>query len=67
MESDSKMVGYEIDGSTIRTTAICPNCGREASGIDAILSYFGLRKMDKTRIQSWCRECRNHGKKGDRK
>lgn len=46
----------------------CPNCGLTASGLDEIVSKFGLRNMkDKTvRVQSWCRNCRDYSRRGQK-
>lgn len=42
----------------------CPNCTKTATSYDEIIRNFGLRNMgDGTiRVQSWCKECRNHSK-----
>jgi len=50
---------------TIKAPASCPQCPTTASGIDAIVRYFGLRNMGDgtTRVQSWCKQCRNETNK----
>jgi len=46
----------------------CPNCGLTALGFDKIMSKFGLRNMcDGTvRVQSWCRNCRDYSRRGQK-
>lgn len=48
----------------IADPAICPHCRVEASGLDSIISLFGLRNMQDgtVRVQSWCVNCRCMGK-----
>jgi len=50
----------------IQNPTSCPNCNLSSEGLDEIFSNFGLRNMaDKTvRVQSWCRHCRNHSRRG---
>ncbi|AFS83375.1 hypothetical protein [Candidatus Nitrosopumilus sediminis] len=44
----------------------CPNCKLGATGMQNILTRFGLRNMgDGTvRVQSWCRNCRDFSRRG---
>jgi len=46
----------------------CPTCKNKANTESQAVEIFGLRNMgDKTRCQSYCRDCRTkHGKKMDR-
>lgn len=39
--------------------AVCPHCGKTATGRDEIEEKFGYRDMGDGRVivQSWCREC----------
>lgn len=46
----------------------CPNCGLAAGGLTDILTDFGLRNMSNgiVRVQSWCRNCRNYSRRGQK-
>jgi hypothetical protein len=46
----------------IKDPTFCPNCGIDASGFSEISEKFGLRNMSDgiTRVQSWCKDCRNY-------
>ena len=68
-------VGYDISQFTgifvIQDPTYCPNgdCsnhGLHSHGLDEILNNFGLRNMSDgtVRVQSWCRNCRNHSRRG---
>lgn len=52
----------------IQDPTSCPSCGLNASGLRDILINFGLRNMmDATvRVQSWCKNCRNYSKRGQK-
>ena len=58
------MVAYR---PTIKDSTSCPrsHCHATATGIDAIIRDFGLRNMGDgiTRVQSWCKDCRNKSQK----
>ena len=45
-------------------STLCPHCSKTATGIDSIIKDFGLRNMDDgvTRVQSWCKDCRNESR-----
>ena len=63
-------MGFDISQFTgtfvVQDPTCCPNCGLGASGLDNILTNFGLRNMgdDSVRVQSWCRNCRNYSRRG---
>ena len=46
-------------------SALCPHCFKNAIGIEATIKFFGLRNMSDgvTRVQSWCKDCRNQSHK----
>lgn len=48
-----KAMGYD-------EKAVCPHCGKTATGHDEIEEKFGYGDMGDGRVivQSWCRECR---------
>jgi len=52
--------------SLVLTTTSCPHCHKTSVGLSTILKKFGLRNMGDgtTRVQSWCKECRNKSSKG---
>ncbi len=52
----------------IQDPTSCPNCELGASGLDNILTTFGLRNMggNSVRVQSWCRTCRNYSRRGQK-
>ena len=52
----------------IQDPTSCPSCGLNACGLRDILINFGLRNMmDATvRVQSWCKNCRNYSKRGQK-
>ncbi len=45
-------------------STLCPHCFKTAIGLDSIIKDFGLRNMDDgvTRVQSWCKDCRNESR-----
>jgi len=51
--------------SLIPNTTACPHCHKTSVGLDIIFKKFGLRNMGDgtTRVQSWCKECRNKSSK----
>ena len=60
------MVALESLGNiSMRDSTLCPHCLKTATGLDSIIKYFGLRNMDDgvTRVQSWCKDCRNKSQK----
>ncbi|PJC50949.1 MAG: hypothetical protein CO032_02135 [Nitrosopumilales archaeon CG_4_9_14_0_2_um_filter_34_16] len=65
-------IGYDISQFTgifmIQDPTTCPNCKLGASGIKNILTNFGLRNMGdgSVRVQSWCRNCRNYSRRGNK-
>ena len=65
-------LGFDISQFTgifvIQDPTNCPNCGLNSGGLHDILNNFGLRNMDdKTvRVQSWCRNCRNDSRRGQK-
>ena len=54
------------DQSSIQDSTSCPHCPAIATGYDSIIRDFGLRNMGDgtTRVQSWCKKCRNELHKG---
>jgi len=46
-------------------SALCPHCFKTAIGIETTIKFFGLRNMSDgvTRVQSWCKDCRNKSHK----
>lgn len=46
----------------------CPNCRLDAKGLYDILTNFGFRNMGdgSVRVQSWCRNCRNYSRNGQK-
>jgi len=65
-------MGFDISQFTgiflIQDPTSCPNCQLSAGGLHDILSKFGLRNMgDRTvRVQSWCRNCRDYSRRGQK-
>jgi len=63
-------LGFDISQFTgmfvLQDPTSCPNCELDASGLDSILTNFGLRNMGdgSVRVQSWCRNCRNYSRRG---
>ena len=59
------MVALESLGNiSMRDSTLCPHCSKTAIGIDSIIEDFGLRNMSDgvTRVQSWCKDCRNESR-----
>jgi hypothetical protein len=52
----------------IQDPTSCPSCGLDAKGLQDILINFGLRNMrnETVRVQSWCRNCRNYSRRGQK-
>lgn len=52
----------------IQDPTSCPNCGLFAKGLEDILINFGLRNMENNtvRVQSWCKNCRNSSRRGQK-
>jgi hypothetical protein len=57
------------ESKCVTTSALCPHCFKTAMGIDNTIKFFGLRNMvdGVTRVQSWCKDCRNDSPKEVRK
>lgn len=54
-----------VEYQTIKDDTSCPHCNTFVNGLDQTLQYFGLRNMGDgtTRVQSWCKKCRNQSRK----
>lgn len=68
----SQSIGFDLSQFSgifvIQDPTSCPNCGLGAEGLQEILGKFGLRNMDDetVRAQSWCRNCRNYSRRGQK-
>lgn len=57
-------IGEKFSSVARTDSALCPHCSKTAEGLDSVIKEFGLRNMDDvTRVQSWCKDCRNKSQK----
>jgi len=65
-------MGFDISQFTgifvVQDPTSCPSCALGSSGLHDILTNFGLRNMEDgtVRVQSWCRNCRNYSRRGQK-
>lgn len=57
----NEFAGKESKEEDDEISTTCSNCDKPAEGEKEVDELFGFRKMSdgKTRVQSWCKECRN--------
>ncbi len=65
VESFLVTAGEKFSSVARTDSALCPHCSKTAEGFDSVIKEFGLRNMDDgvTRVQSWCKDCRNKSQK----